>query len=133
MAKVHFIRFRVRYAEVDRMGQVHSSRFPVYMEMGRTEMLRATGLTYRGLEAEGVLLVVARLSITWHQPARYDDVLILETTLDRATTARIDHGYRFTREGVLLAEGKTTLACVSADGRPRRLPGSLLEVPGLEE
>jgi acyl-CoA thioester hydrolase len=127
----HRMEIRVRYAEVDRLGQVHSSRFPVYLEMGRTEMLRRTGLNYRDLERAGAYLVVSRLSLTFHQPARYDDVLTLETRISRATSARIDHAYRLLREDELLAEAETTLACVTADGRLQRLPDELLAELGV--
>ncbi len=123
----HRMQIRVRYAEVDRLGQVHSSRFPVYLEMGRTEMLRQTGLDYRTLEEQGAFLVVAKLSLTFHCPARYDDVLTLETSIRRATSARIDHSYRLLRDETLLAEAQTTLACVSADGQLQRLPDLLLD------
>lgn len=128
---IHHMTFRIRYAEVDRLGQVHSSRFAVYMEMGRTEMLRHTGLAYRDLEEQGAYLVVARLDIQWHRPARYDDVVTLETCVIRATSARIDHRYRLLRDDVLLAEGRTTLACVDADGQVDRMPESLLSRLGI--
>ena len=124
--------FRVRYVEVDRMGQVNSSRYPVYMEMGRTEMLRETGMTYRELEAEDCCLVVAKLHLTFHKPARYDDLVMLETTITRATSARIDHHYRFLRGDLLLAEGDTTLACVTRDGQIRRMPEPLLQRLGID-
>jgi acyl-CoA thioester hydrolase len=128
----HRLEIRVRYAEVDRLGQVHSSRYPVYLEMGRTEMLRAAGMTYRDLEATGCFLVVAKLSLTFHEPARYDDLLTLETEVKRATSARIDHYYRLLRGATLLAEAETTLACVSRSGEIERMPPSLLRVLGLE-
>ena len=122
---------RVRYAEVDRLGQLRDSCCAVYLEMGRTEMLRATGMTYRDLEAAGACLVVARLRMTFNTPARYDDLLTLETAVTRATSARIDHHYRLLRGGELVAEGDTTLACVSRDGQVRRIPGALLSVLGI--
>ena len=131
MPKAHRMQIRVRYAEVDRLGQVHSSRFPVYLEMGRTEMLRDTGLNYRDLERQGAYLVVAKLSLTFHAPARYDDLLTLETTVARATSARIDHSYRLLRDDMMLAEAQTTLACVSSDGHLQRLPDVLLKQLGI--
>jgi acyl-CoA thioester hydrolase len=129
--KVHRMELRVRYAEVDRLGQVHSSRYAVYLEMGRTEMLRASGMTYRDLEAEGVYLVVTKLRLSFRRPARYDDLLTMETRVSRATVARIDHAYRLVRGEELLAEGETTLACVSRDGQVQRMPESLLRLLGV--
>jgi len=128
----HRMTVRVRYAEVNRLGRLRGSCCAVYLEMGRTEMLRTTGMTYRDLEAAGAYLVVARLRMTFHAPARYDDLLTLETAVTRATSARIDHHYRLLRDGVLLAEADTTLACVSRDGQVRRMPGALLSVLGVE-
>ena len=129
---LHRMEIRVRYAEVDRLGQVHSSRYPIYMEMGRTEMLRATGMNYRDLEAAGCFLVVAKLGITFHEPARYDDLLVLETAVKRATSARIDHRYKIWRGATLLAEAETTLAAVSRAGQVQRLAEPLLRLLGVE-
>lgn len=129
---LHRLEIRVRYAEVDRLGQVHSSRYPVYLEMGRTEMLRATGMNYRDLETTGCFLVVAKLGITFHEPARYDDLLVLETTVKRATSARIDHTYKVWRGETLLAEAETTLASVSRDGQVQRMAESLMKVLGVD-
>jgi acyl-CoA thioester hydrolase len=118
------IEIRVRYAEVDAMGALHHSRYWVYFEMGRTELLRSQGIAYRDLEADGVFFVVARCSARFRRPARYDDVLILETRIEKMGQARIDHAYTLTRKdnGVLLASAQTTLACVGPDGRPRQIP-----------
>lgn len=129
---VHRTQVRVRYVEVDRLGQLHSSRFAVFMEMARTEMLRDAGMTYRDLEARGVFLVVARLGLMFHRPIRYDDMVTLEARVERATSARIDHGYRFVVEGQTAAEGRTTLACVDRDGSMQRMPDDLLALLGID-
>jgi acyl-CoA thioester hydrolase len=116
------ITIRVRYAETDRMGFLHHANYPIYFEQGRTELLRTLGLTYRDLEDQGFLLVLARLDVRYRAPARYDDLLTLETRVIRTTAARIEHGYRVLRDGQLLAEGTTTLACVDRDGRLQAIP-----------
>jgi acyl-CoA thioester hydrolase len=121
------ITIRVRYAETDRMGFLHHANYLVYFEQGRTELLRAAGLTYKDLEDQGYLLVLAKLEVRYRSPARYDDLLILETTTMRTTAVRIDHRYRLTRDGVLLAEGTSTLACVDRDGRLQMLPEFLID------
>lgn len=115
---------RVRYCEVDRMGTVHHSRYAVYFEMGRTELLRCNGSDYRTLEDAGALLVVARLETRFRAPARYDDLLRLTTTLVRADHTRIEHEYLLLRplDSVRIAEGKTTLVCVDRQGRLQRIP-----------
>lgn len=116
------IEIRVRYAEVDRMGVLHHSRYWVYFEMGRTELLRARGAVYRDLEKAGVFFVVAKCSAKFLAPARYDDVLVLTTLLAKTGAARIDHAYELKRRKdsgdlELLATAETTLACVNRDGR----------------
>src|SRR5689334_17344296 len=116
------ISIRVRYAETDRMGLLHHANYLVYFEQGRTELLRAHGLTYRDLEDQGYLLVLTRVEVRYRRPARYDDLLTLRTTVVRTTAARIDHRYELFCDGQLLAEGDSTLACVDRTGRPQILP-----------
>ncbi len=116
---------RVRYAETDRMGLLHHANYLVYFEQGRTELLRSQGLTYKNLEDEGFLLVLVRAEIRYRSPARYDDMLTLRTSVVRMTAVRIDHRYELMRDGVLIAEGTTTLACVDRDGRLQAMPDVL--------
>lgn len=119
---------RVRYAETDQMGCVHHANYFVYFEMGRTELLRATGLDYRSIERRGFYLVIAKANCRFRAPARYDDALVLRTTLTRITPVRIEHSYQLLRQEELLAEGETTLACVDKDGRLQALPPELFPV-----
>ncbi len=121
----HTIEIRVRYPEVDPMGYLHHSRYLQYFEMGRVELLRATGHTYAQLEAEGIFFVVAKAEIKYKAPARYDDVLQLTTNLVRQTHVRFDHTYELRRDGLLLAEGQTTIACVDRKGRLVEIPQRL--------
>jgi acyl-CoA thioester hydrolase len=116
------IAVRVRYAETDRMGFLHHANYLVYFEQGRTELLRSCGWTYKDLEDQGFLLVIARLEVKYRAPARYDDVLTLQTTVARTTSVRIDHEYKLLRDGMLLAEATSTLACVDREGRLQHLP-----------
>lgn len=125
------IAIRVRYAETDRMGLLHHANYLVYFEQGRTELLRANGLSYKDLEDQGYLLVLTKIEVKYRWPARYDDLLNLKTTVTRTTMVRIDHRYELFCEGRLLAEGSSTLACVDREGRPQALPDFLRdsEVP----
>ncbi len=75
------INVRVRYVECDPMGVAHHTVYPVWFEIGRTELLRATGGNYADMERDGVLLAVVKLEVTYKQPARYDDELTLETVV----------------------------------------------------
>jgi acyl-CoA thioester hydrolase len=121
------IQIRVRYAETDRMGLLHHANYLVYFEQGRTELLRSLGLTYKELEDQGHLLVLSKVEVRYRSPARYDDLLTLKTTVVRTTAVRIDHRYDLYRDGTLLAEGTSTLACVDREGRLQSLPEFLQE------
>jgi acyl-CoA thioester hydrolase len=116
------ITIRVRYAETDRMGLLHHANYLVYFEQARTELLRSRGVTYKELEDQGFLLVLAKAAVRYKSPARYDDMLTLRTTVSRTTPVRIEHKYEVFRDGQLLAEGETTLACVDREGRLQPLP-----------
>jgi acyl-CoA thioester hydrolase len=122
----HEITFRVRYAETDRMGLLHHANYIVYFEMGRTELLRERGISYRDIEDSGHLLVVVVVGCKFKRPAYYDDLLTLRTTVERVTHVKIVHRYEVFRDGLLLAEGHSTLACVDREGRPQALPDTLL-------
>lgn len=137
------IDLRVRYCECDPMGVAHHASFAPWLEMARTELLRTSGVSYAQLEAAGVLLVVARIAISYHRPARYDDLLRIAATVQRARGVKIDHRYEVrlraradaglpaeTQAGsdALLASATTTLACVDGRGVPQRLPAWLCSV-----
>jgi acyl-CoA thioester hydrolase len=125
MSESHEIAIRVRYAETDRMGLLHHANYFVYFEMGRTELLRQRGISYRDLEDAGHLLVIVDIGCKFKHPAYYDDLLTLRTTVTRVTHVKIVHQYQMFRDGVLLAEGHSTLACVDREGKPQPLPALL--------
>lgn len=120
------IDIRVRYCECDPMGVVHHTVYPVWFEMGRTELLRSTGRTYRDMEAAGMLLAVVRLEVTYKQPARYDDLVRLRTALVRVGAVKVEHSYELWRSEDLLVTGATTLACIDREGRAKPLPEGIL-------
>jgi acyl-CoA thioester hydrolase len=119
------IDIRVRYAETDRMGLLHHANYVVYFEMGRTELLRKRGFSYRDIEDAGHFLVIIEMGCKFKRPAYYDDLLTLRTVVERVTHVKIVHRFEVRRDGVLLAEGHTTLACVDREGRPQPLPPML--------
>lgn len=120
------IPIRVRYVECDPMGLAHHSAYLVWMEMARTEMLRQRGVVYRDLEASGVLFVVARLSVRYRKPARYDDELEVHVTVGPSAGVKIEHTYEIRRGSELLATAETTLVCVDRDGKLRPVPDGIL-------
>lgn len=125
----HEIQVRVRYGETDQMGYVYYGDYAEYFEVGRVEALRSLGFPYKRLEEDGVMLPVRELHTTYHQPARYDDLLTLRTSIAVLPSVRIVFGYELHNEaGVLLCEASTTLVFVdSTTMRPRRAPEALIE------
>lgn len=121
MVREHEIEIRVRYSETDAMGFLHHSNYLCYFEMGRTELLRAGGGSYRAMEEKGLFLVVTKVTVQYRQPARYDDLLTLTTRFARASFAKLEHAYELRRDGQLLTTGETTLACIDRDGKVQRM------------
>jgi len=107
------------------MGYLHHSRYFEYFEMGRTELLRQAGFAYRDLEARGVLFAVFKLECRFKAPAHYDDELVLTTTIERMTRARIEHAYCLRRGDAVLCEATSTLACINREGHLIPIPDEL--------
>jgi len=120
----HTIIIVPRYCETDQAGVVHHSVFPIYFELGRTELLRANGLAYKDLEKEGFFMVIAELFVKYRRPVYYDEKLELTTECSKITAAKMEHTYKLIRPGIglLLAEGSSILACVDDKGKPKRVP-----------
>ena len=97
----------------------------VFAVHGRIELLRSLGHSYVELEKQGVFFVVVKAEIQYKAPARYDDELTLITRLTKQTHVRFDHTYELRRDGVLLAEAKTTIACVDREGQVMEIPEAL--------
>jgi acyl-CoA thioester hydrolase len=116
---------RVRYVECDPMGVAHHSVYPVWLEIARTDLLRRRGNAYRDLEAAGVMFVVARMSLRYHKPARYDDELTIICIANPSAGVKVEHSYEIRRGDELLATGQTTLVCVDRDGKLKPIPGDL--------
>ena len=125
MLREHEIELRVRYQETDPMGFLHHACYFTYFEIGRTELLRASGGNYRQMEEQGMLVVVVRAECRYQLPARYDDELRLRTTIVRVTPAKIEHEYRLFRQEELLAVGNVTLAVIDREGKVQRVPECL--------
>ena len=118
----HEIQVRVRYSETDGQRRVHHANYLNYFEVARTEMLRASGITYRELEDAGVLLVVSDVSCSYKAPADYDDLLTIRTWVEKAGGASLRHGYEVIRDAKIIATGATVVVCIDRDGRVRRMP-----------
>jgi len=113
---------RVTYAETDQMGFAYYANYLVWFEMGRTELIRASGLAYRELEEMGLLLPVIEASCSYQRPARYDDVVTIRTAVSEVKGIRLTFSYEVLRGGELLARGMTRHAFMDKNGRPAKLP-----------
>ena len=120
----HTIELRVRYAETDQMGVVYHANYLAWCEVGRTEFIRAAGMSYRDLEASGVGLAVSDASLRFHAAARYDDVVAVETWLSDVRSRAVEFGYqiRKTDSGARLVSATTRLVAVDRGGRLATLP-----------
>ncbi|MCD0458847.1 acyl-CoA thioesterase [Roseiconus lacunae] len=123
----HRIQHRVRYDECDPMGFVHHSVYLQYFEIGRTELLRASGGRYRDMEDAGLLVVVVNVNCRYHQPARYDDLIDIQTKIAKMTVGKITHEYTVFREGQKLVSAEVILAVIDRNGKVQRVPQSLLD------
>lgn len=121
----HEMQLRVRYQETDAQGHVHHANYLNYFEVARTEMLRASGRSYRELEAEGIMLVVVKATCEYRQGAKYDDLLSITTKLVKAKGVRITHRYEIRNGNALCCEGETVVAAVDTSGNVQRLPAWL--------
>ena len=126
----HEIELRVRYDEVDAMGFVHHSNYLRYFEIGRTELLRASGGGYRDMEAAGQWVVVVHVDCRYRKPARYDDVITVRTRIDKVTVGKIVHAYEITCNQETLVTASVTLVVIDQQGNPQRVPEELLELYG---
>lgn len=127
----HTTEIRVRYADTDQMKGAYYGKYFEYFEQGRSDFMRALGLPYGMLEEQGFFLPVIEAFANYRRPARYDDLLKVETRLSEVPTARIRLEYSIRRDSgtEVIVEGYTVHSFVSAlTGRPTRPPSSFLQV-----
>ena len=119
---------RVRYAESDAMGIVHHAVYPVWMELGRSDLLRELGQSYAEWEKQGVMMSVAELRVRFRAPAHYDELVEVRTRLKEAGRRKVVFAYEVLRDGTRLAEGETVHIVTGPDGRARVMPEDLLQL-----
>jgi len=124
-------RLRVRYAETDQMGVVYHSNHLIWFEVGRVELLRQMGFSYRDMERdEGRFIAVAEVKCRYHAPAFYDEEIIVRTTLKHVREKVVVFSYELLRaeDKCLLAGGETTHIVTDANMRVARFPEKYLKV-----
>ena len=118
---------RVRYAETDAMGIVHHAVYPVWMELGRSDLLRQMGQSYAAWEKRGVMMSVAELHVRFRSPARYDELVEVHSKVKEAGRRKVVFEYVVVRDGTRLAEGESVHVVTGPDGRARVMPDDLLD------
>ncbi|QEG00579.1 Acyl-CoA thioester hydrolase YbgC [Stieleria maiorica] len=120
--------FRVAYHQTDGQRRVHHSNYLNFFEEARVEMLRAGGVRYKDLEDSGRLLVVTEMNVQYHAAAEFDDYLRLDVAVTEIRKVRLRHHYQVFRDQTLITSADSTIACVDAEGRPKKLPPKFLEL-----
>jgi acyl-CoA thioester hydrolase len=121
---------RVRYGETDQMGVVYHAEYLVWCDTGRTELIRELGVSYAELEREGLFLAVTDASLRYHAAARYDDMIRVETWIDRVQSRTVRFAYEILRDTeprVRLATASTRLVALDRDARPRTFPPHVMD------
>ena len=119
---------RVRFCETDLMGIVHHGSYLVYFEAGRVEWLRRRGVTYADWASSGVHLPVVEAHVSYKAPSRFDDLLVVETTLTELRAVSMKFAYRIRRGTTAIAEGWTRLGCIDAEHKLLRIPEYMRDV-----
>jgi acyl-CoA thioester hydrolase len=114
------------------MGVAHHAAYIPWLEIGRTDLLRDSGITYAQLERDEIFLVIVKLDVRYRRPIRYDDIVEIRTRWTGGSRVKIEHEYEIyivERDGqpidINASAATTTLACVDAEGKIRELPAWL--------
>ena len=130
-ARVCEVRVRVRYAETDQMGVVYHANHFIWFEVGRVELLRQLGFSYREMEQhDQCFIAVVDARCRYKAPARYDDEIIVRTHLQNVRESLVHFGYELLRvsDNALLAEGETTHIVTDAEMKVRSIPEKYMKV-----
>ena len=121
---------RVRYAETDAMGVAHHANYPVWFEVGRSDLMRDLGLPYAEVEARGYYLMLSGLNVEYRRAARYDDALTLLTRVSALRSRTVTFSYALLRGDELLATGETRHIATDKAYRPARMPDDVIAALG---
>ncbi len=119
---------RVIYADTDHFGVVYYGRYLEWMEAGRAEILRENGITYADYEKKGMYAPVVRLEVDYQRPARYDEVIIIETKIAKIGNSSIEFNYAIKRDEEILANAKTVNVFITKNGEKARVPDQIRKI-----
>ena len=125
---VHSTKIRVRYADTDQMGYMYYGNYAEFYEVGRVEMLRSLGLTYKSMEDSGIIMPVTELKCKYIKPAFYDEEITVKVIMENMPSVRIHFRYELSNEkNELINLGETTLVFISqGNNRPCQAPYDFL-------
>lgn len=130
----HILPVRVYFEDTDFSGFVYHGSYVRFMERGRSDFVRLIGVGHAGLNdgehGERLAFAVRRLNIDYYKPSRIDDLLEVETLVERVTGARLVLRQSIRRDEILLVEAEVTIVLVTPDGKARRIPDSVREMMG---
>ncbi len=125
----HITQHRVRYSDTDHFGVVYYARYLDWFEAGRTEILRVNGITYSELETKGMFAPVVEVKVTYKKPARYDDIVELETTINSIGNSSVKFSYKaYNQKKELLLEAYTVNVFINKEMKPVRVPDEIRKV-----
>ena len=126
--------YRVIYGDTDQMGVAYYAHYLRWFEIGRTELMREAGIPYLRAEEDGVFFPVTEAQCRYRRPARYDDLLRIETTAESLNRVALKFHYRIGREAdrAAIAAGWTKHACLGRDRKLIPLPQTYARLLGFE-
>ncbi len=127
-----FLEKKIYYHDTDCAGVVYYANYLKYLEEARTEFFLSKGLNLRALMTDGIYFVVSRVEIDYKSPARYQDLIRINTVLEKAGFSTLHFFQRVFKEDRILVEARTTLVCVNSQLRPIRIPARVLPEDFLE-
>jgi acyl-CoA thioester hydrolase len=126
------VEFRTRYVETDQMGIIHHANYLAWCEIGRTDLIRRLYKSYADVEKDGIFLPVTDVHLRYHASARYDELVRVTTWLEQLRSRAVVFGYLVERveddgSTTRLVSARTALTPIGRDGRPRALPGTIMD------
>jgi len=123
----HHLDVRVYYEDTDHAGVVYYANYLKFMERGRTEALRSLGMQQSDIQDQhGIVFVVTKVAIRYRTPARFDDMLNVESQVTHLKGARLSFSQNIWRGETLIAEATVHLACMDVSGKPKRIPPPII-------
>jgi acyl-CoA thioester hydrolase len=127
--RIHETQIRVRYQETDNMGVVYYANYFIWLEVARTEYLRSAGVSYRHLEEKGMYLMVASASCQYKAPARYDDVVRIQSWIPKIKNSSLDFAHKLYVGDKLIATAESVHVFTNKNGKPVRIPKEITNIP----